>query len=184
MRLALWIYMLVYVLLPFEEFRRGFKMMEPVKSWIYWSATFLFDAIMHCCAMGLLMVEHFVIDERKMLYIVELGKYIIYDLFVGSFDFSRVRQWNIFSVKLTNTYCVLINEWTHIREFNFYNKINISFYRTAYLYAIFVMFGLTHILLLYVMSQTMNSKVALIICLIIMNVMFGKHYQIVSIFFF
>lgn len=65
-----------YVLLPFQEYKTGFKMLQPVEPWLYWSTTFLFDAILHVCVIGLLMLERITMNDGDILHTGELSKFV------------------------------------------------------------------------------------------------------------
>lgn len=51
----MFMYMLFYVFMPFAEERSEFKKIQPISPHLFWTVTYLFDALLHTLVMVLLM---------------------------------------------------------------------------------------------------------------------------------
>lgn len=75
MPMAMFVYILFYVSMPFNEERTEFKKLQPIAPFIYWTSTYLFDAIIHSMFSYFMYTIHIWIDTHHIFEEREYGKF-------------------------------------------------------------------------------------------------------------
>lgn len=82
---AMVFYVLLYVMLPFQEEISEFKSLQIVSPIVYWMAYYLFDMIVHTMYCGVLYGVHVYADTNHIFGTTEYSKFFILILFLIDF---------------------------------------------------------------------------------------------------
>lgn len=73
MPMAMFVYILFFVSMPFNEERTEFKKLQPIAPFVYWTATYLFDAVIHSMFSYFMYTIHVWIDTHHVFDEKEYG---------------------------------------------------------------------------------------------------------------